>query len=67
LAFVAIRFGLLALAAIMLFETALGDMPASLDSSAWYYPWFVLMVLLCAAAILWAFVQSIRGQRIGTA
>jgi hypothetical protein len=60
-AFVAIRFGLLAVAAVMMFD-AFGDMPASFDSSAWYYPWFVLMVLLCAAVILWAFFQSIRRQ-----
>jgi len=67
LALVAVRFGLLAVAAILLFDNALGDMPASFDSSAWYYPWFVLMVLLCAAAIVWAFVQSIRRTRVGTA
>ena len=67
LALVAVRFGLLAVAAILLFDNALGDMPASFDSSAWYYPWFVLMVLLCAAAIVWAFVQSIRRTRMGTA
>jgi hypothetical protein len=66
-AFVAIRFGLLALAAIILFETLLGDMPASFDSSAWYYPWFVLMVLLCAAATVWAFAQSIRRERMSVA
>jgi serine/threonine-protein kinase len=66
-AFVAIRFGLLALAGILLFDTMLGDMPASFDSSAWYYPWFVLMVLLCAAATLWAFVESIRRQRTAAA
>jgi serine/threonine-protein kinase len=65
-AFVAIRFGLLAVAAMMIFDS-LGDMPASFDSSAWYYPWFVLTVLLFAAAILWAFVVSIRRQRPGTA
>jgi hypothetical protein len=66
-AFVAVRFGLLAVAAIMMFDSALGDIPASFDSSAWYYPWFVLMVSLCAAAVLWAFVQSIRRQRTATA
>jgi hypothetical protein len=65
-AFVAIRFGLLAVAAMMMFDS-IGDMPASFDSSAWYYPWFVLMVLSCAAAILWAFRESIRRQRMATA
>lgn len=62
-AFVAIRFGLLAVAAVLAFD-AFGDMPASFDSSAWYYPNFVAMVLLSAAAVLWAFVQSTRRQRI---
>jgi hypothetical protein len=62
-AFVTIRFGLLAIAATMMFD-AIADMPASFDSSAWYYPWFLLIVLLCVAAILWAFTQSIRHQRI---
>jgi hypothetical protein len=66
-AFVAIRFGLLAAAAIVFFDSALGDMPGSFDASAWYHPWFVLMVLLWAAAILWAFLQSIRRQRMGAA
>jgi serine/threonine-protein kinase len=65
-AFVAIRFGLLAVAAMMMFD-AIGDMPASFDSSAWYYPWFVLTVLLSAAAILWAFAQSIRRRPASTA
>jgi hypothetical protein len=66
-AFVAIRFGLLAAAATVFFDSALGDMPGSFDNSAWYYPWFVLMVLLCAAAIVWAFFQSIRRERVGAA
>jgi serine/threonine-protein kinase len=65
-AFVAIRFGVLAVAAILMFD-AFGDMPASFDSSAWYYPWFVMFVLLCVGTILWAFVESIRRQRIGAA
>jgi hypothetical protein len=47
----------------MMFD-AIADMPASFDSSAWYYPWFLLIVLLCVATILWAFTQSIRHQRI---
>jgi len=61
-AFVAIRFGLLSVAAIILLDSTLGDNPASFDSSAWYYPWFVLMALCCAAAIVWAFLQSIRRE-----
>jgi serine/threonine-protein kinase len=61
-AFVAIRFGLLAVAAILMFD-AFGDIPASFDSSAWYFPWFVLLVLLCVTTIVWAFLQSVRRQR----
>ena len=56
------RFGLLALAALILVNGTIGDMPASFDTSAWYYPYFATMLLGSAGLILWAFRQSTAGR-----
>jgi hypothetical protein len=61
-ALVTMRFGLLALAALILVNGTIGDMPASFDTSAWYYPYFATMLLGSAALILWAFRQSTAGR-----
>jgi len=60
--FVTIRFGLLALASLILMDGLIGDMPATLDSSAWFYPTFISIVMACSAIVIWAFRQSIRGR-----
>ena len=60
--FVTIQFGLLALASLILMDGLIGDMPATLDSSAWFYPTFLAIVLACSAIVMWAFRQSIRGR-----
>jgi serine/threonine-protein kinase len=61
-ALVTMRFGLLALAALILTDGTLGDMPAGFDTAAWYYPYFVTMLLSTCAAVLWAFRQSTAGR-----
>jgi Protein kinase domain len=61
-ALVTMRFGLLALATLILVNGTIGDMPASFDTSAWYYPYFATMLLGSAALILWAFRQSTAGR-----
>ena len=48
-ALVTMRFGLLALASLILMDGTIGDMPASFDTSAWYYPYFVTMLLSSSA------------------
>jgi hypothetical protein len=63
-AFVSIRFGLLALAAIILTES-ICDMPASFDSSAWYYPAVPDDRLALRGGNDMAFLQSIRRPRVG--
>ncbi len=59
---VTVRFGLLALASLIVVDGMLGDMQASFDASAWYYPYFVVILLAVAAIILWVFRQSILGR-----
>ena len=61
-ALVTMRFGLLALATLILMNGTIGDMPASFDTSAWYYPYFATMLLGTAALVLWAFRQSTAGR-----
>jgi serine/threonine-protein kinase len=61
-AFITMRFGLLALASLVLMDGALGDLPASFDTAAWYFPHFIAIVLAACALILWALRQSIAGQ-----
>ena len=57
-AFITVRFGLLALASLILMDGTLGDMPATFDTAVWYYPYFVTMLLSTSAVVLWAFKQS---------
>jgi hypothetical protein len=61
-ALVTMRFGLLALASLILMNGTIGDMPASFDTSAWYYPYFATMLFGSGALILWAFRQSTAGR-----
>ncbi|MDZ4799485.1 MAG: serine/threonine-protein kinase [Bryobacteraceae bacterium] len=59
-AVITIRYGLLALASVILVDGTLGDLPASFDSSAWYYWRFITITICVALFVLWAFRQSIR-------
>ena len=61
-ALVTMRFGLLALASLILMDGTIGDMPASFDTSAWYYPYFATILLGAAPLVLWAFRQSTAGR-----
>jgi hypothetical protein len=61
-ALVTVRFGLLALACLILMDGTLGDMPAAFDTAAWYYPYFVTMLISTSAVVLWAFKQSTAGR-----
>jgi hypothetical protein len=61
-ALVTMRFGLLALASLILMDGTLGDMPAGFDTAVWYYPYFVTMLLSTSAIVLWAFKQSTAGR-----
>ncbi len=63
MALVTIRFGLLSLAALLVMDGLIGDMPASFDSSAWYYPTFIAYMLLGMAIVLWSFRQSMRRDK----
>jgi serine/threonine-protein kinase len=60
--FVTVRFGLLALASLVLVDGTLGDIPATFDTSAWFYPYFVSAILAVSALIVWAFWQSVGGK-----
>jgi hypothetical protein len=60
--FVTVRFGLLAVSTLLLVDGTLGDMPATFDTSAWFYPHFVLAMLGVSALIVWAFWQSAGGK-----
>jgi len=61
-ALVTVRFGLLALASLILMDGTIGDIPASFDSSAWYFTYFVAIMMGAAIWILWAFRQSIADR-----
>jgi hypothetical protein len=61
-ALVTIRFGLLALASLILMDGTIGDIPASFDVSAWYYPHFIAILIGASLMVVWAFRQSIAGR-----
>jgi serine/threonine-protein kinase len=62
-ALVTIRYGLLSLASLILIDGVLADIPASFDSSAWYYSTFAVTLAGVAALVIWAFRQSLRRER----
>lgn len=63
-AFAVVRFGLIALATATFTANVLLNIPFTLDSSDWYMPVSVLMVLSFVALALWGFYTALAGQRI---
>lgn len=63
LAFVVLRFGLLALAVGIFIDGVIGDMPVTFDPSMWYFPMFILMLAGILALVTWGFKETIAGQK----
>jgi hypothetical protein len=63
-AFTVLRWGLLALAAGIFVSGVLGNVPVTLNSSAWYLGSMVFMLGTVLALAVWAFHTAIAGQRL---
>jgi hypothetical protein len=64
LAFVVLRWGILALAIALLVSSLIGSAPITSQSSAWYFGSTVFMVGCALALTAWAFHTAIAGRRL---
>jgi len=64
LAFLILRFGLLALAGMILAETLLNNIQFTSNVSAWYFGDSALVFAAVLAMVCWGFYRSIAGQRL---
>jgi serine/threonine-protein kinase len=64
LAFVVLRWGVLALAIASLLGSLIGGAPITAHSSAWYFASAVFMLACAVALSAWAFRTAIAGQRL---
>jgi hypothetical protein len=63
-AFAVVRFGLIVLATATFTADVLLNIPFTLDSSDWYAPVSILMMLSFVGLALWGFYFSLAGQKI---
>jgi hypothetical protein len=61
---VVIRFGLLALASAIFIDGIIGDMPFTVNTSAWYFGTSLLLAVFVVGLITWAFREAIAGQTL---
>ena len=64
IAFTVLRFGLLAIATTMLFDSVINEIPFTLNVSAWYFGLSIVMMTAVLALVVWGFLQAIRGQKM---
>jgi hypothetical protein len=64
LAFVVLRWGILALAVALLVGSLIGGAPVTSQSSAWYFGSTVFMVGSALALTAWSFHTAIAGRRL---
>jgi len=67
LAFVVLRWGILAMAVAFLVSNLIGNAPFTAHSSAWYFPSAVFMLACAVALTAWAFRTAIAGRRLWNA
>jgi hypothetical protein len=63
-AVVVLRWGLLALAVACFLNNLLVSVPVTFNSSAWYFPSTLFVLVTVLALTAWAFRSSIAGQRL---
>ena len=63
-AFAIVRFGLIVLAIAAFTADVLLNVPLTLDSSDWYAPVSILMLLSFVGLALWGFFNALAGQKI---
>src|SRR5262249_28626164 len=63
-AYVALRWGLVALAVAIAVSALVGEAPVTANTSAWYFGSGVFMLGIVLALALWAFRTAIGGQRL---
>jgi hypothetical protein len=63
LAFVVLRWGILALAIAILVSKVIGSTPFTTHSAAWYFPSAIFMLACVLALTVWAFRIAIGGRR----
>lgn len=61
---VVMQFGLLALASAILIDGIIGDLPFTVNTSAWYFGTSLLMIVFTVGFLAWAFRQAVAGQNL---
>ena len=59
-----LRFGLLAIATAMMFDSIINEIPITLNVSVWYFGLSVVMCAAVLAFVSFGFREAIRGQRL---
>jgi len=59
-----VRWGLLSLAVCILVSQLLGDIPVTIDTSAWHFANMAIVIVFVLALVAWAFRTAIGGQKL---